>query len=344
VIYPAGAIEDYESNFHLPLHGFAKPIYAIPGNHDWYDALEAFNTNFLEPKAARAAIEGRIEADLGLTGTGARRIDRLLAEAARLRHLYRLDVGRQRAPFFELQTDDFALLAIDTGILRTVDERQWAWLEQALERSRGKLTMAIVGHPRVAGGHDIPPTAEGHDVVDAAGKFAALYRLLASHNVKIAMAGDTHDFEYYREGIGDGRVMHHFVNGGGGAYLSIGTALDFPNQPAAADWAFYPRTDQLRAKLDAETPAWKQPFWYWIKWLNAWPFSVEALSGVFDFNRAPFFQSFVEVRVERSRRRVVLALNGVQGPLRWADLQIGGSVIPPGATADDPVEYVVPME
>jgi hypothetical protein len=26
--------------------------------------------------------------------------------------------------------------------------------------------MAIVGHPRIAGGHDIPPTAEGHDVAD----------------------------------------------------------------------------------------------------------------------------------------------------------------------------------
>ena len=45
-------------------------------------------------------------------------------------------------------------------------------------------------------------------------------------------------------------------------------------------------------------PFWKQPFWYWIKWFNAWPFSVEALSGLFDFNHAPFFQSFMEVRVE----------------------------------------------
>jgi hypothetical protein len=77
------------------------------------------------------------------------------------------------------------------------------------------------------------------------------------------------------------------------------------------------------AKRDAETPVWKQPFWYWIKWLNARPFSVEALSGIFDFNRAPFFQSFMEVRVERSRRRVVLVLTGVHGPLHWADLQTG---------------------
>jgi hypothetical protein len=96
--------------------------------------------------------------------------------------------------------------------------------------------------------------------------------------------------------------------------------------------------------MDAETPMWKQPFWYWIRWLNAWPFNVETLSGVFDFNRAPFFQSFAEVRVERSRRRVVLVLNGAHGPLQWRDLQIGGTVVPPGATLDDPVEFIVPME
>jgi uncharacterized membrane protein HdeD (DUF308 family) len=337
VIYPAGAIEDYEAKFYLPFQGFAKPIYAIPGNHDWFDALESFNANFLEPRAARIAMEARIDADLGLTGTNARRIDNLMAHAARMRSLYGVNAGTQRAPFFELQTDDFALLAIDTGILRTVDERQLAWIERALGRSRGKFTMAIVGHPRFAGGHDMARSAD---------EFAALYRLLATHNVRIAMAGDTHDFEYYRENIaGDGpAVMHHFVNGGGGAYLSIGTALDFPKEPAAAAWAFYPRTDQLRAKMDAETPLWKQPFWYWIKWFNAWPFSVEALSGIFDFNRAPFLQSFMEVRVERSKKRVVLILNGVHGPLQWRDLQTGGAVIPPGVTLDDPVEFIVSMD
>ena len=347
VIYPAGSIEDYEAKFYLPFHGFEKPIYAIPGNHDWFDALEGFNANFLEPKAARIAMEARVEADLGLTGTNARRIDNLLAHAARLRRLYAIDVGAQRAPFFELQTDDFALLAIDTGILRTVDERQLAWLERALDRSRGKFTMAIVGHPRFAGGHDIPPIAEGQDVSESSEKFAALYRLLAIHNVNIAMAGDTHDFEYYRENVtGEGptRVMHHFVNGGGGAYLSIGTALDFPKQPAVVDWSYYPRTDHLRAKMDAEMPLWKQPFWYWIKWFNAWPFSVEAFSGIFDFNRAPFFQSFMEVRVERSKKRVVLVLNGVHGPLQWRDLQTGGAVIPSGVTLDDPAEFIVSMD
>jgi hypothetical protein len=347
VIYPAGSMDDYEANFYLPFQGFAKPIYGIPGNHDWFDALEGFNANFLEPQAARAAMEARITADFRLTSTDTRRIDKLIAEAARLRGSYRVKVGAQHAPFFELQTKDFALLAIDTGILRTIDASQWAWIERALDRSQGKFIMAIVGHPRFAGGSDIPTFAEGQDVSESTEKFAALYRMLSSHNVRIAMAGDTHDFEYYREKISsDNRehIMHHFVNGGGGAYLSIGTALDFPTPPAVKDWAFYPRTDRLRAKMDAEMPLWKQPFWYWIKWANAWPFSVEALSGLFDFNQAPFFQSFMEVRVERSKSRVVLILNGVAGPLRWHDLQIGGAAIPAGAMPDDAVEFIVPMD
>src|SRR5947207_10124675 len=150
-----------------------------------------------------------------------------MANAARLRRLYAVNVGIQRAPFFELQTDDFALLAIDTGILRTVDERQLAWIERALDRSRGKFIMAIVGHPRFAGGHDIPPIAEGQDVSESSEKFAPLYRLLATYNVKIAMAGDTHDFEYYRENIvGDvpALVLHHFVQRSGDPSLTLGRA------------------------------------------------------------------------------------------------------------------------
>src|SRR5262249_34511299 len=133
VIYPAGSMHDYEANFYLPFQGFAKPIFAIPGNHDWFDSIEG--ANFLEPKAAGAAMEARVHADLGLTTTNARRIERLIADAARLRRLYGVNAGNQRAAFFELQTDGFALLAIDTGILRTIDERQSAWVERVLERS-----------------------------------------------------------------------------------------------------------------------------------------------------------------------------------------------------------------
>ncbi|MEK6216523.1 MAG: hypothetical protein N2B03_04805, partial [Boseongicola sp.] len=83
-----------------------------------------------------------------------------------MRELYGTDIAHQRGPFFEIQTKDFALIAVDTGILRTIDESQLAWLEAALERSNGKFTVAILGHPKFAGGADT--TASDED-------FAGLY-------------------------------------------------------------------------------------------------------------------------------------------------------------------------
>jgi uncharacterized membrane protein HdeD (DUF308 family) len=337
VIYPDGAARDYEFNFYLPFKGFEKPIYAIPGNHDWFSALDGFAANLMEPAAARAAMEAREALTAVVMPPDRIGVESAVAEAARLRKAYGIRTAEQRAPFFEIHGREFSLIAADTGILRQLDPTQAAWLAAALERARGRFVMVIVGHPLYAGG-----AYQGADE-----PFGAIHRLLRQHQVPVVMAGDTHDFEYYRErydASGSPRVMHHFVNGGGGAYLSIGTALDWPAEPPVRDWAFYPSTAAVRAKLDAETGGWKWPVWWWIKRFGAWPASVEALSGMFDFNRAPFFQSFVEVRVEGSARRVRLVLHGVQGPLRWRDLQVGGAVLPAGAGPDDPAEWIVPME
>jgi len=340
VVYPNGSMIDYEAKFWLPFKGVDKPVYAIPGNHDWYDALEAFLATFLEPDAARTAMEARANADLRLTSTTRSRIDGLIDEAARLRTEYRVPTGFQRGPFFEIQTDRFALVAIDTGIVKRIDARQWAWLEGALARANGKLTMAILGHPFYAGGFDQVADHEG---------FARLKRLLLDHDVAIMMAGDTHDLEYYVEPAarrpdpqaGD-RSAHYFVNGGGGAYLSFGTALQWPASPPTAEWAYYPSKKVVTDKIVARTPAWKRPAWWWTTRFNAWPFSAEWLSGIFDYNVAPFFQSFFEVRVEPSTRRVRLLPYGIYGQLRWKDLAHSGS---PGRIAgeNELVEWMVPM-
>jgi uncharacterized membrane protein HdeD (DUF308 family)/3',5'-cyclic AMP phosphodiesterase CpdA len=338
VIYPDGAMKDYEPNFYLPFKGVTQPIYAIPGNHDWFNALDSFAANFFEPDAARASMLARVEADLRLSSTTERRIDTLIREADRLRTLYRVQTGRQRGPFFQVQTEQFALIAVDTGVLRRLDPAQEAWLKAALERSRGKFTMVLLGHPFYAGGYDQGATDD---------RFGRLHDLLRQYDIPLVMAGDTHDFEYYREMYdtpAGPKAMHHVLNGGGGAYLSIGTALAWPRQPPVRDYAFYPSTDAVYDKLNAQTPLWKWPVWWWIKQFKAWPVSVEALSAVFDFNAAPFFQSFVEVRVQPSEGVVRLILHGVDGPLHWRDLQQGGQVLPAYVTPDHPVEFVIPID
>lgn len=156
------------------------------------------------------------------------------------------------------------------------------------------------------------------------------------------MAGDTHDLEYYFESRDDQRTLH-FVNGGGGAYLSFGTALAWPAQPATKDWAFYPSRRLVEDKIEQTAPAWKRPAWWWTQRWNAWPFSAEWLSAAFDVNAAPFYQSFVEVRVEPTRSRLRLIPYGVHGRLRWRNFQATAAAFPAGGDGDAEVEWTCLM-
>ena len=335
VIYPSGEMKDYEAKFWLPFKGVSKPVYAVPGNHDWYDALEGFSATFLEPQAARAAIRARVETDLRVTSTTDARVEDLINKARTLRDFYRVPTGFQRAPFFEIQTDGFALLAVDTGVLRRLDDAQERWLHAALDRAAGKLTMVIQGHPFFAGGHDTTLDDE---------TFARLKTELTRRGVPVVMAGDTHDLEYYAEPGANGRpAMHHFVNGGGGAYLSFGTALAWPAHPPVDRWAYYPTRDAVAAKIETRTPWWKRPAWFWVRRFDAWPFGPEWLSGIFDYNVAPFYQSFVEVRVERSARQLRIVPYGVHGPLTWGEIAASPGLRPHAASDGDFVEWIVPM-
>lgn len=335
VIYPAGAMKDYEPKFYLPFKGFHKPIYAIPGNHDWYDALESFTANFYEPKAARAALRARREAELMLTDAAEARIDRMVREAEFLRKEYQIQAGQQHAPYFEIRADEFSLIMVDTGIKRRIDDDQARWLEMALDRAGDRFKMVLLGHPLYAAGRYQGETDED---------FAKVHTLLKKYKVDVAMAGDTHDFEYYREDASEkGPAMFHFVNGGGGAYLSIGTALSWPRQPPVKECGFYPRADALTASLDASTPMWKRPLWFWVKHLNAWPSSPEGVASAFNYDRAPFFQSFMEVQVEGSTNTVRYWLYGANGRLRWRDLHVQDDRLPTGQSRDDFVEFAFPL-
>jgi len=160
-----------------------------------------------------------------------------------LRREYGVPTGYQQGPFFQLQTEAFALIAVDTGVLKQVDEEQLTWLRAALDRADGKVVLALLGHPPLAGGLDQTRDNE---------PFAAITRLLREHHVHVVMAGDTHDLEYYRQPVtDDGKpgAVHYFVNGGGGAYQSFGTALAWPAQPPTAVWAFYPTRSDVASKI-----------------------------------------------------------------------------------------------
>jgi hypothetical protein len=160
------------------------------------------------------------------------------------------------------------------------------------------------------------------------------------------MAGDMHLLEHYREPYESGgkkRIMNHFVNGGGGAYVCVGVPFDWPQEPATKEWMYFPRKDAVTAKLDEQTPLWKTPLWLWVKHFSGWPFNGYIMSAAFDHTRAPFFQSFVEVQVSNTTSEVRILPHGAAGRLRWRDLQNFESLMPAGNAEGDFVEFIIPM-
>ncbi|HMQ67517.1 MAG TPA: metallophosphoesterase [Ignavibacteria bacterium] len=338
IIYPSGEMKDYENKFWLPMKGVYKPVYAIPGNHDWYDALEGFTATFFEPKAAYDAMTARVASDLKISASTPEHINDLIKEAARLRENYRVPTGFQRSPYFQIQTDEFAFITIETGVVRRIDEDQMKWVKEALEAAKGKYTMVLMGHPFYAIGE-----YQGSLNPD----FQAIHQLLRDYKVNLVMGGDTHDLEYYVErNFNDDpeNVLYHFVNGGGGAYLSIGAAMKPHDEMPEKEWAHYPATDPLINKIEANNSILKVPAWYWTKNLGGWPFNAEFLSAAFDYNNSPFFQSFFEIRVEPSKGTISFIPYGVNGQLQWKDIETSGNIIPPDKTPESGVEWVYELK
>jgi hypothetical protein len=336
IVYPSGTLKDYEKKFWMPFKGVTKPVYAIPGNHDWYDALEGFTATFFEPEAAKKAMYERIKSDLKITSTTQKQVDVMVEQSFQWRREYEVPTGFQKAPYFQVSTGNFVLITIEPGVLRQIDSLRQKWLINVLEASKGKFVMALLGHPFYAIG-------EYQGKLNPA--FEEIHKLLRKYKMPLVMAGDTHDLEYYIEPAGGEGTnpMYHFVNGGGGAYLSIGTAMAKPGTMPTKDYAFYPSHDPLVKKIEENTPWFKYPTWVWTNKLGGWPFSAEWLSAMFDYNVSPFFQSFMEIKVETSKNRIVLIPYSNHGRIKWSDMSSTAGARPKGAKLEDFAEWILPI-
>jgi hypothetical protein len=62
---------------------------------------------------------------------------------------------------------------------------------------------------------------------------------------------------------------------------------------------------------------------------------------MFDYNVAPFFQSFVVVTVDPVERRVTIQPWGIHGPLTWRAFDRSAHVMPAGVSLDQPVAWMI---
>jgi hypothetical protein len=149
VIYPAGGFLEYAYKYCWPYRDYPAPVYALPGNHDWYDGLRGFMAFFCglseRPEVPHRPL---------LSKTGLR--DRLWLSEVEQADPVKSDLiaTLRQAPqqrtvlpgsYYRIQTGVVDLIAIDTGIDGTIDAVQGAWLAEV---SRGpKPKVLLTGKP-----------------------------------------------------------------------------------------------------------------------------------------------------------------------------------------------------
>jgi hypothetical protein len=222
VIYPAGGIDSYEDRFFRPYAGYEGPIYAIPGNHDWYDDATGFMFWFCGGEQAPPRPRSRVLSKAWIRDLLWRRAPKADAQAvARIRTM-RESPGRrppQLAPYLAIDTGHLRLVGIDTGICGDIDRDQGAWLRR-VSRESPRPKVLFTGKPIYVDGEYHPGPIEGGGCVDDVVRDPA-------HNYIAAIGGDIHNYQRYPVRLDDGRTLLYLVSGAGGAFMH--ETHDIPN-------------------------------------------------------------------------------------------------------------------
>jgi hypothetical protein len=256
VIYPAGDVNDYINGFYIPFREYDRPIYALPGNHDWYDGLSGFMFHHCAAEPLphlRLSLAGRSLGDRVVRALWQRANrpdrDRLApyVHERRLENLKRADDEEpdprtpprpvQPAPYFAIELAQVVLVAIDTGVGGELDAEQGHWLKRVSALPKPKVL--LTGKPIWSRGSyrpgaivwdaDAPRTAPSETVDD-------IVRDPCNHYVA-AIGGDTHNFQRYPVRLENGRTIQYLVAGGGGAYLASTHTIAAIGHPPPADHA-----------------------------------------------------------------------------------------------------------
>ncbi|MEU0565676.1 metallophosphoesterase [Nonomuraea sp. NPDC005983] len=210
VLYPAGSGNEYGDKFFRPYQDYDAPIYAVPGNHDWYDGLGGFMRVFCDAPPLRPKPERGLR---GLLWRKPEPIDeRRLAEARKLRSRPSQQATEQAAqpgPYWVIESDSLLVVGVDTGIKGTIDRQQADWLRRVSRDPRPKIL--VTGKPIYTRNEYKPSPLEGGGTIDDIIRDPA-------HRYVAAIGGDVHNYQRYPVKVGD-RVIQYIVSGGGGAFM-----------------------------------------------------------------------------------------------------------------------------
>ncbi|MGH3898419.1 MAG: metallophosphoesterase family protein [Pseudonocardiaceae bacterium] len=218
VVYPTGDLNDYGRTFHHPYRNLTLPVYAVPGNHDWYDGLHGFMHYFCRlDDAGYRPYFGCGPAAL-LAWLLWRRAPRSAAQTTPGANGI---VGKelpppnplQPAPYFAIDAGPVRFVGIDIGITGEMDEDQYHWLKRVSLDTAGLPKILLTGKPIYVDNEHHPGRVLGttetiDDVITD-----------PRANYVMAIGGDVHNYQRYPVAVAGGRTIEYVVSGGGGAYL-----------------------------------------------------------------------------------------------------------------------------
>ena len=266
VVYPAGRSHHYLSKFYMPYRNYPKDIYAVPGNHDWFDVLTGFMIHFCDNQFHRK-----------------RRSERTVDEA-KLKDMRAIRCNETYQPnmYFCVDTASLRIVCVDTGIRTHIDDEQLAWLRRVSKTDKRKIL--ITGDPIYANGKYDRRLSELDQVVKNYGYLAVI-------------GGDTHNYQQYRVRLRTAKPerVWHFVNGGGGAFLGRTDGIpepakmDLPDDVRMSDFDVYPDREASKKFFDAGSMSFLPNF---IKWRMP--------AALLNRDRPPYYKSFMKVVVKKT--------------------------------------------
>jgi hypothetical protein len=213
VIYPAGDWHEYRAKFYWPYKGLPGPIYAIPGNHDWYDGLNGFmmllcgaDPDLRPPFKASKSRFKRAFRDIVWREASEAQKDELETI-----NEHRREPSGQRLSYFAIELKELVLVGIDTGIQSGIDAEQGDWLRKISRLPKDKIL--LTGKPLVVDACRKTCPIDGSEgatvnaiVDDPDNRYIAV------------IGGDIHNFQRYPVHLAGDRVIQHIVSGAAGAY------------------------------------------------------------------------------------------------------------------------------
>ncbi|WP_298321688.1 metallophosphoesterase [Haloactinopolyspora sp.] len=221
-VYPTASVTDYENRFKGPYRAAFPPqpgqpshaaptMYAVPGNHDWYDGLTAFLRLF----AQNDPIGG-------------------------------WQTSQRRSYFAVALPHRWWLLAIDVQLASYIDEPQLEYFRQVASQlgpdDRIVLCSAKPGWVQ---------TIDDPQAYDNLDYFVRTVIEPTGARVPLLLAGDLHHYTRYAGDDTDGRPRHLVTCGGGGAYLvgtaHLPEAVSVPPETTTDREASKPRQYRLES-------------------------------------------------------------------------------------------------